>query len=164
MCHNPIFSRGIFLGVGAQNEVARAKSAWSDESLSRQITSEHGPGHISQNSGGFDQVWPRLTECWPGFDWAVPDLNEVHYAQKPSKGGPGYISRSLESFDQVWLRLTKFDKGLTKPLTGPKAESNWPLPDHSEEHEESFDSALYGPKTDEKRGSYEQNRENRSNT
>jgi hypothetical protein len=53
--------------------------------------------------------------------------------------------------------LTKFDQGLTGPLTKPKAESNWPLLDNSEERNESFDSTLYGPKTDEKRGSYGQN-------
>ena len=53
--------------------------------------------------------------------------------------------------------MTKFDQGLTGPLTRPKVESNRLLPDHSEEHDESFDSTLYGPKTDEKRGSYGQN-------
>ena len=67
------------------------------------------------------------------------------------------VRRILTKFDQVWLRLTWFDRGLTKPLTRPKTELNWPLLDRSEEHDESFDSVLYGPKTDEKRGSYGQN-------
>ena len=123
-CHNPIFSRGIFSGVGTQNEVARAKSAWSDKSLSRQITPEHGPGHISQNPGSFDQVWPRLTECWPGFDRAIPDSNEVHYAQKPSKGGLGYVSRSLESFDQVWPR---FDQIVDRIKSWIELTAPWPF-------------------------------------
>jgi hypothetical protein len=36
-CHNPIFTPGIFSGVGTQNEVARTKSACSDEGSSPQI-------------------------------------------------------------------------------------------------------------------------------
>ena len=110
MCHNPIFTHGIFLGVGTQNETTRTEPARSDEGLPHQITSEHGPGHISQNSGSFDQVWPRLTKCWLGFDRAVPDPTRVHHAQKPSKCGPGYISQSLESFDQIRPNLTKVDQ------------------------------------------------------
>jgi hypothetical protein len=33
-CHNPIFTPGIFSGVGTQNEAARTKSACSDEGSS----------------------------------------------------------------------------------------------------------------------------------
>ena len=62
-----------------------------------------------------------------------------------------------DAFPRIRGALTKFDQGLIGPLTRPKAESNRPLLDHSEEHDEIFDSALYGPKTDEKRESYGQN-------
>ena len=31
--HNPIFTRGIFSGVGTQNETIRTKPAWSDKGL-----------------------------------------------------------------------------------------------------------------------------------
>ena len=124
-CHNPIFTHGIFSGVGTQNEAARTKSAWSGEGLSHRITSEHNPGHISQNSGSFDQVWPRLTKCWPRFDRAIPNSNRVHHAQKPSKGGPGYISQSLESFDQVWPRLTKFDQTVDQIKSWIELTATW---------------------------------------
>ena len=70
----------------------------------------------------------------------------------------------LTKFDQVWLGLTKFDWGLTETLTRPKAGLGWPPPNHWIDHIESFDLVLYGSKTDEKRESYEQNRENWSNT
>jgi hypothetical protein len=36
-CHNPIFTPGIFSGVGTQNEAAQTKSACSDEGSSHQI-------------------------------------------------------------------------------------------------------------------------------
>jgi hypothetical protein len=36
-CHNPIFTPGIFSGVGTQNEAARTKSACSDEGSSPRI-------------------------------------------------------------------------------------------------------------------------------
>jgi hypothetical protein len=36
-CHNPIFTHGIFSGVGTQNEAARTKSACFDEGSSPQI-------------------------------------------------------------------------------------------------------------------------------
>uniref|UniRef100_A0A2N9ERZ1 Uncharacterized protein n=1 Tax=Fagus sylvatica TaxID=28930 RepID=A0A2N9ERZ1_FAGSY len=86
---------------------------------------------------------------------SVPSPTRVHLAQKPSKRGPGYISQSLESFDQIRPRLTKFDQGLTWTVdqTEKLNRTDRSL-DHSEERNESFDSILYGPKTDEKRGSY----------
>ena len=55
-CHNPIFTHGTFSGVGTQNETAQTEPAGSEEGLPHQITSEHGPGHISQGSGSFDRV------------------------------------------------------------------------------------------------------------
>jgi hypothetical protein len=36
-CHNPIFTPGIFSGVGTQNETTRTKSACSDEGSSPRI-------------------------------------------------------------------------------------------------------------------------------
>ena len=157
MCHNSIFTPEIFSGVGTQNETARIKSAWSDEGSSYQITSKQGLGPISQNLTKVDQVWPKLTK----FDWGLTKSFLIRLGstipKKPSKCGSGYISQSSESFDQVWLRLTKFDLGLTGPLTRPKTRSDWLLSDQCVEHVKSFDSILYGSKTDKKRGSYGQN-------
>ena len=91
-CHNPIFTPGIFSGVGTQNEATRTKSAWSDEGSSHQITSKRGLGHISQNLTKFDQGWPSLTGVdlvWPRFDQAVSDPTGVHYTQKNLKTWSG---------------------------------------------------------------------------
>ena len=55
-CHNPIFTHRIFSGVGMQNKTTRTEAARSDEGPPHQITSKHGPGHISKNSGSFDRV------------------------------------------------------------------------------------------------------------
>uniref|UniRef100_A0A2N9HAP5 Uncharacterized protein n=1 Tax=Fagus sylvatica TaxID=28930 RepID=A0A2N9HAP5_FAGSY len=79
-CHNPIFTPGIFSGVGTQNEAARTKSACSDEGSSPRIL----PKRRSETH------FPR-----------------THRTQKPLKCSPGYISKSLESFDQVRPSLTK---------------------------------------------------------
>ena len=119
VCHNPIFTSGIFSGVDTQNETTWTKPDWPNRS----------PPH-----------------------------------QKNLKTGPGHISRSLGRFDQVWPGLTKFDRGLTETLTRPKAGSSRSPPNYWIEHVESFDSVLYGSEVDEKRGSYGQNRGNRSNT
>jgi hypothetical protein len=43
-CHNPIFTPGIFSGVGKQNEAARTKSAYSDEGSSPQILPKRRSG------------------------------------------------------------------------------------------------------------------------
>ena len=202
-CQNLIFTPGIFLDIGTQNETAWTKPAWSDESSPRQITSKRGLGHISWNLTKFSQGWPSLTkvdQVWPRFDQAVSDpTGGPPYPKKPPRCGLGYISQNPKNFDQVWPRfdqavpdptrvhhtqktpkmwfgihfpefgelwpsLTKFDRGLTGPLTKPKAGLNWPPPDQCMEHVESFDSILYGSKTDEKRESYRQNCEKRSNT
>ena len=156
-CHNPIFTHRIFSGVGTQNETARTEPAQSDEGPPHQITSKHGPGHISQNSGSFDQGWPSV-------DQGLTELFLIRLGSTTPRNPQNVVRdtfprvwRALTKFDQVWPRLTKFDQCLTGPLTRLKAESNRPLLDHSEEHDEIFDSALYGPKTDEKRGSYDQN-------
>ena len=162
-CHNPIFTHGIFSGVGTQNEAARTKPAWSDEGPPRQITSKWGLGHISQNPTKFSQGWPRFDRCLTEV-WCLTEPFPTRLGSTIPRNPQNVVWdtfprvwRALTKFDQVWPRLTKFDQGLTGPLTRPKAESNWPLLDHSEEHDESFDSALYEPKTDEKRGSYGQN-------
>ena len=154
-CHNPIFTPEIFSGVGAQNRTVQTRPDQPNRDPSFQNDPRMLPRaplpkfeEVWPNSTRVDQVWLGLTEVWPRVDQAISDLTWVQ---------PGYISRTSVSLTKVWLRLTKFDQGLTGPLTRPEAESNWPLPDHSEEHDNSFDSTLYGPKTDEKRGSYGQN-------
>ena len=153
-CHNPIFTHGIFSGVGTQNGTARAEPAWPDEASPWQILPWRRSGtHFPR----FDQVWLGLTEVWPRFDQAISNPTRTHRAQKPSKCNPGNISKNLESFDQIRPSLTKVDQGLTGPLTRPKTESNWLPLDHSEEHVQSFNSILYGSKTDKKWGSYGQN-------
>ena len=91
-------------------------------------------------------------------------LGGINHTKKPSRHGRKHISWESGRFDKVWPKLTKVDRGLTKALTEPKARSSRPPPNHWVEHIESFDSVLYGSKTNKKRGSYRQNRENRSNT
>ena len=54
MCHNPIFTPEIFLGVDMQNEAAWTKSAWFDKGSPHQITSKRGQGHISLNLTQFN--------------------------------------------------------------------------------------------------------------
>jgi hypothetical protein len=55
-CHNPIFTLGIFLGVGTQNEAARAELSSNRERLNY-IKSflVHSWEHIYQDLRSFDQ-------------------------------------------------------------------------------------------------------------
>ena len=99
-CHNPIFYRGIFSDVGTQNETVRTKSAWSDEGLSHQITSEHGLGHISQNLGSFDQGWPSVDQ-----GLTEPFLIRIGSTMPRN---PRNVVR--DTFLRVWKVLTKFDQ------------------------------------------------------
>ena len=147
MCHNSIFTPEIFSGVGTQNETARIKSAWSDEGSSYQITSKQGLGPISQNLTKVDQVWPKLTKFDRGLTKPFMTRLGSTIPKKPQnvvRDTFPRVRRALTKFDQVWLRLTKFDRGLTGPLTRPKIGSDWPFLSHCIEHDEIFDSILYG--------------------
>ena len=111
----------------------------------------------------------------PGIFSGVNTQNEVARTQpnwpqggqpylKTLKMGPG--SHFLE-FGEVWPTLTRIDQvwqRFDRGVDQTKNEIGWPIPNHWIEHIESFDSVLYRSKTDEKRESYGQNRENRSNT
>ena len=72
-CHNPIFTHRIFSGVGARNEAARTKPAWSDEGSPHQITSKRGLGRISRNPTKFSQGWPSLTKSRPSLTEVWPN-------------------------------------------------------------------------------------------
>ena len=70
-------------------------------------------------------------------------------------------------FGEVWPSFTRVDQVLPRfdqALTRPKVRFGRPPPNHWVEHIESFDSVLYGSKTDEKWGSYGQNRKKWSHT
>ena len=89
------------------------------------------------------------------------DLRKAQLHLRTLKTQPGaHFSR----FGKVWPELTKFDQSLTKTLTGPKARFDELTPDHWIRHIKSFNSELYGSKTDEKRESYGQNHKNWFNT
>ena len=85
----------------------------------------------------FDQGWPSLTEVWPSRFW--PEWGPL--SPKPLKTRSGM---HFPEFREFWPGLTRVDQGLTEPLTRPKAELDWPLLDHCVEHDENFDSLLYG--------------------
>ena len=165
-CHNPIFTHGIFPGVGTQNEKARTKPAWSDKGSPHQILPRRRSGARFPK---FDQVWLgliRFDQGWPRFDRGLTEPFPTRLGSTMSRNPQNVVRdtfsrvwRALTKFDQVWPRLTKFDQGLTRPLIRPKAELNWSPPDQCVEYVESFDLILYRSKTDKKRGSYGQNRE-----
>ena len=111
VCHNPIFTPGIFLNIDTQNETARTKPVWSEEGSPRQITSKWGLGHISWNPTKFSQAWPGLTkvdrdltEVWPSR--FRPDWGPI-YLETLKTGSGIHFPESWE----LWPSLTKFDWG-----------------------------------------------------
>ena len=117
MCHNPIFTHGIFSGVGTQNETAQTKPAWSDESLPHQITPRRRSGtyfpkfdQVWLGLTRFDQGWASLTKGWPSRFWpkggplcpkTLETRSGIHFPEF------GEVWPSLTRVDQVWPRLTK---------------------------------------------------------
>uniref|UniRef100_A0A2N9GTP8 DUF7745 domain-containing protein n=1 Tax=Fagus sylvatica TaxID=28930 RepID=A0A2N9GTP8_FAGSY len=79
LCHNPIFTPGIFSGVGTQNEAARTKSACSDEGSSHQVlprrrSGTHFPREYQElrfrtlrveNGRETRELWPKLRKNGP---------------------------------------------------------------------------------------------------
>ena len=68
-CHNPIFTPGIFSGIGMQNEVTRLSRVWSksssNASRSSQKMAEGTFREVWKDLTDVDQVWPSWTEVWP---------------------------------------------------------------------------------------------------
>ena len=116
MCHNPIFTLGIFSGVGKQNETAWTKPAWSDEGSPHQITPRRRSGthfpkfdQIWLGLTRFDQDWPSLTKGWPSHFW--PGWGPL--CPKTLETRPRI---HFPEFREVWPSLTRVDQGLTKPF------------------------------------------------
>ena len=119
----------------------------------RSVTSYHNPIFTSEifSGVGMQNEIARTEPVWP-------DRGPPH--QKNLKEGPG---AHFPEFGEVWPSLTKVNQVWPR-FDRTKSRIGLTAPNHWIEHIESFDSVLYGSKTDEKRESYGQNRENRSNT
>ena len=62
-CHNPIFTLGIFSGVGMQNETTRTKPGWPNKGSPYSKEPQDGawstfPG-VWRSLTKFKQLWPR---------------------------------------------------------------------------------------------------------
>uniref|UniRef100_A0A2N9H9E9 Aminotransferase-like plant mobile domain-containing protein n=1 Tax=Fagus sylvatica TaxID=28930 RepID=A0A2N9H9E9_FAGSY len=84
-CHNPIFTHGVFSGVGAQNEATRTKSACSDEGSSPSNTPKKKvrdtfPKRISRASIPYFTGRKRTRnerELWPKLRKNGPTLSQI---------------------------------------------------------------------------------------
>ena len=79
ICHNPIFTPGIFLDIDTQNEAIQTKPTWSDEDSPHQNDLKtRSRVHFPE----FDQVWPGLTKFDQGLTKFDRGLTETIWPDK----------------------------------------------------------------------------------
>ena len=112
LCHNPIFTHGIFSGVGTQNG-----TAWTRPDQSNRDPSFQNDPRILPRAPlpKFEEVWPnstRVDQVWPGltkFDRGLTKpfltcLSPIYLEILKTWSGIHF-----PDFGELWPSLTKFD-------------------------------------------------------